>query len=178
MLFIFRWALGKNCDLIHAESSRRRLSCFDSILRIFLHTYCDLSACYDGMLVGVAHSRSLSLTKLTLSSRYIFNIGCIEWQLSGESVIHYQDSFRTNPACHHSGILEIFNQRGIFPCHQNFRSKEDKEKFGRICKLNLHIYGLEKKVSIHCLIALNPMKQAPSSLHKTWLNAYHDVVTI
>ena len=93
-------------------------------------------------------------------------------------MIHYQDSFRTNPACHHSGILEIFNQRGIFPCHQNFRSKEDKEKFGRICKLNLHIYGLEKKVSIHCLIALNPMKQAPSSLHKTWLNAYHDVVTI
>lgn len=58
-----------------------------------------------------APTRSLSSTKLTQSSRYFFNNRCIEWQLSGESVmIHYRDSFRTNtssvPSFRYSGDIQ------------------------------------------------------------------------
>ena len=62
------------------------------------------------------------VTFLTIA---VSNDNCPErvwWYIIG---IH---SEQIHPACHHSGILEIFNQRGIFPCHQNFRSKEDNEK--------------------------------------------------
>ena len=145
VLFIFHWVLGKNCDLIHAESSRRRLSCFDSFFRIFLHTYSAIclhvmmgdAGCYKIFIISKLDSE---LTLHILESLYRITI---VWR-ECDALSRFIPDKSSVPSS------EIFHQPGIFPCHQNFRSKEDNEKLRRVCKLNLHIYGSERRISIHC----------------------------